>query len=109
MRRPLKLTPSAIQALTSYPWPGNIRELQNCMERVIAVHKQEEIDGTVINLLLKDQEDVPVTSSLLPDEATEISKALALTKGRYADAAKILGISRSTLWRKLKRFNAKQN
>jgi PAS domain S-box-containing protein len=107
MKRHLKLAPSAIQALTNYTWPGNIRELQNSMERVIAVHKHETIDAAVINLMLEDQQDNPAVASILPDEVTEISKALGVTKGKYADAAKLLGISRSTLWRKLKRLGLK--
>ncbi|GMA98711.1 sigma 54-interacting transcriptional regulator [Pelosinus sp. IPA-1] len=101
----LKLAPSAIKALTEYTWPGNIRELQNIIERVIAVHKIETIDATIINRLLGDQQDNKDDhADILPNELEEIKKALALTKGKYAAAAKILGISRSTLWRKLKHF-----
>lgn len=106
MKRHVKLTPSAVEALNQYPWPGNIRELQNSMERIIAVHKQDAIDGTAIHLLLEEQQDSPPLLTL-PDEAAEISKALAQTRGKYADAAKLLGISRSTLWRKLKRLKLK--
>jgi PAS domain S-box-containing protein len=105
IKRHLKLGASAIQALTQYPWPGNIRELQNSIERIIAVHKHEIINAAIVNLALQDQDDsISVNNSMLPDEAEEIRKALSLTKGRYAEAAKILGISRSTLWRKLKRL-----
>lgn len=104
-KRHLKLAPSAMQALTHYAWPGNIRELQNTIERVLAVHKHQTINAAVIRLVLEDQDDsTPAKVTILPDEVEEIRKALILAKGKYAEAAKLLGISRSTLWRKLKRL-----
>lgn len=106
-KRHLKLAPSAIQALTLHSWPGNIRELQNIIERVIAVYKHETIDAAAIHLMLEDPLDNKFLSALIPNELEEISKALAVTNGKYAEAAKILGISRSTLWRKLKRLELK--
>ncbi len=104
-KRHLKLAPSAMQALTHYAWPGNIRELQNTIERVLAVHKHQTINAAVIRLVLEEQDDsTPAKVTILPDEVEEIRKALILAKGKYAEAAKLLGISRSTLWRKLKRL-----
>lgn len=107
IKNQLKLAPSALTALTSYAWPGNIRELRNIIERVLAVHKHKIIDAAIINLILEDPEDTSLRSRLMPDELEEIKQALALTKGKYAAAAKILGISRSTLWRRLKRLGLK--
>ncbi|TCL38822.1 PAS domain S-box-containing protein [Anaerospora hongkongensis] len=107
IKRHLKLAPSAVQALTLYSWPGNIRELRNVIERVIAVHKHESIDADIINLMIGDQPDIGINANIIPDELEEIRKALSLTKGKYAEAANMLGISRSTLWRKLKRFGVK--
>ncbi|MBP2628742.1 MAG: proprionate catabolism activator, Fis family [Firmicutes bacterium] len=105
----LKLAPSAIKALTEYTWPGNIRELQNIIERVIAIHKDETIDATIIKRLLEDQQDTNDNDAeIIFNEIDEIKRVLALTKGKYAEAAKILGISRSTLWRKLKRLGLKK-
>jgi transcriptional regulator with PAS, ATPase and Fis domain len=103
----LKLSPSAIQALTLYSWPGNTRELQNIIERVIAVHNHEIIDANTINLMLYDTQESDNLACLIPNELEEIIKALASTNGKYAEAAKKLGISRSTLWRKLKRLGLK--
>jgi transcriptional regulator with PAS, ATPase and Fis domain len=101
-KRRLKLGPSALKVLTEYDWPGNVRELKNIMERIIAVHKQEIINESVVRMVLEDHEAKP--TGLVFDEAAEIRKALALTRGKYAEAAKLLGMSRSTLWRKLKRL-----
>lgn len=107
-KRPLKLSPSAIEALTQYAWPGNIRELKNIMERIAAVHKQDVVDASTINLLLEDVSlSDKVSASHKPNEIEEINKALALAKGKYVDAARILGIDRSTLWRKMKRLKLK--
>lgn len=106
MKRHLKLGPSALQALSLYSWPGNIRELRNVIERVIAVHRSQTVDAAVVNLMLGDQVDSR-TNAILPDELDDIRRALATAKGKYAEAAKLLGISRSTLWRKLKRYGVK--
>jgi PAS domain S-box-containing protein len=103
----LKLTASAIKVLTEYPWPGNIRELKNVIERVIAVHEHEFIDSSIIKLMLEDQQDNTIPASVWPDELEEIKNALTLAKGHLGETAKALGVSRSTLWRKLKRLNLK--
>jgi PAS domain S-box-containing protein len=107
IKRHLKLAPSALKVLVEYSWPGNIRELKNLIERVIAVYKQETIDADIIRLMLEDQQDDTPQTRIMSNESEEISKALILTKGKYTEAAKILGMSRSTLWRKLKRFGIK--
>lgn len=105
-KRHLKLSPSAVQALTLYSWPGNIRELQNIMERIIAIHHHKLIDAKTIHLMLYDSPENTLNYSI-PDELEDIRKALASTHGKYNEAAKKLGISRSTLWRKLKRYGLK--
>lgn len=110
MKHHLKIAPSAIQALAHYTWPGNIRELKSIIERVIAVYRHEIIDASIINQMLEgedDDYDSKIHAPVPRNELEEIEQALAVTKGRYAEAAKILGISRSTLWRKLKRFGLK--
>ncbi|WP_425058266.1 Anaerobic nitric oxide reductase transcription regulator NorR [Sporomusa carbonis] len=108
-RHSIKLSPSAIEALSQYPWPGNIRELKNIIERIVAVYKHEIIDAAMINLMLEDenQQYNAIHNSTKPNELEEINNALALAKGKYVEAAKILGINRSTLWRKMKRLGLK--
>jgi two-component system, NtrC family, response regulator AtoC len=97
----------AMEALITYPWPGNIRELQNTLERAVVVSETDDIR----------LEDLPavVTSSLagsrhpLHDwnlrkvEKEHILKVLNLTSGNKKRAAALLGLDASTLWRKLKR------
>lgn len=107
-RRPIKLAPSAIAVLTQYDWPGNIRELKNIIERVSAIHKQEVVDASSIEPLLEDTQ-APHTHSTdqIPTEPDEIRKALSMAKGKYVEAARLLGIDRTTLWRKMKRLGLK--
>ena len=95
-----------MERLIHYEWPGNIRELQNIVERIIAVCRQEQIPGELVTRMLQDDDSVESISRqsiCLPGNSIEeISQALSLTRGRLAEAAKLLGISRSTLWRKMK-------
>lgn len=107
-RRALKFSPSAAEALAQYTWPGNIRELRNIVERIIAVYRHEVIDASIIEKLLEDEnltESTPTNTRL--SELEEINQALSLAKGKYVAAARILGIDRSTLWRKMKRLGLK--
>lgn len=95
----------AMQALARYEWPGNVRELRNVIEYAFAVG-----DGTVITTDELTPElrgepppvrrDEPLTEEDL--ERERLLDALRETGGNRTDAAELLGISRTTLWRKLK-------
>ncbi|MDQ7096890.1 sigma-54-dependent Fis family transcriptional regulator [Desulfosporosinus sp. PR] len=92
--------------LLAYPWPGNVRELENCIESMVAL-----ADGPF--LTTKDLPDefklfVPETEPepLLEQQAKQaILYALGQTKGKIAPAAKLLGIGRNTLYRKIKKMD----
>ena len=99
--------PGALEQLMQNDWPGNVRELQNTIERIMAVNRQESISAELVCRLMQDDDSVEssvitVASESLFDAADEIRQALQKTKGRQAAAAKLLGISRSTLWRRIK-------
>ncbi len=100
-----RLSASAERVLESHGWPGNIRELRNIIERLMVSCKQQTIDADAVKQALEDIEESvehsPEASDSY-DEIAEIRKALAQTRGRYAEAAKILGMGRTTLWRKLR-------
>lgn len=101
--RSLQWSAAAIDRLKQYDWPGNIRELQNTVERVIAVVHQGSVSAELVTRMMQDDDKVESSGPLpLYDSVTEIRLALQKTKGRLADAAKLLGISRSTLWRRMK-------
>ena len=78
------------------------------MERVLAVHKNPIIDESIIQLMLKDTSDTEesISTFLGTAESEQIRQILTDCRGNRNEAAKRLGISRSTLWRKLKRQQA---
>ena len=95
----------------SYDWPGNIRELENIIERAFAVSIGEEISVTDLPTRLQSPSNrnistgevvVRADSSLKQLEAERINELLVLKKMKLSEAAKILGIGRTTLWRKMR-------
>ncbi len=100
----LHLSQEAGAALQHHHWPGNARELRNLMERIAALHKQGRIDADTIDAHLAEE---AATSCGQADntEMQEIYNALAECGGNYTKTAKLLGVSRITLWRKLRRKN----
>ena len=90
----------AMDAILDYPWPGNIRELQNLVEYAFAlgigpVLKLEELPPEL-------RGEAPTSRRLPGDERERIRLALEKADGRKAEAAASLNMSRSTLWRKMK-------
>jgi len=104
MNRKLKFTPNALKELTRHNWPGNIRELQNFVERVLATLKGSKIGTEIVQLHLEVQFESEITMHLRDVEMEDIKRALVISRGKHTEAAKILGISRSTLWRRLKKI-----
>ena len=96
---------TALAALQGYPWPGNIRELRNVIEYAFVMG-----EGPVLRLSDFPPElrgepppgEEPVLSSADASERTDILRALEAARGRRSDAADALGISRSTLWRRMR-------
>jgi transcriptional regulator with PAS, ATPase and Fis domain len=107
-----ELTPSALAALASYRWPGNVRELRNLLEQAAMLTDNQRLSGEDFAAILPTAttapaEDVPLkTLRPLPQliaeiERNSIESALAATGGNKASAAKLLGISRATLYERL--------
>jgi Nif-specific regulatory protein len=109
-------TPTAMQAMKSYRWPGNVRELKNVVERAVVLVRGDQIDAEDLMLsalqTAGDTEpgDVPphpaefVPSSLSEVERDHILATLNATGWNKSQAAVILGIERSTLDRKIRRY-----
>ena len=94
------ISPAAMERLTSFPWPGNVRRLINALEHAAATCKGDTVD-------VADLPDYLIYESRRsagegPVNQDEIRSALALHKGSRTLAAKHLGISRVTLWKRLK-------
>jgi len=98
--------------LTRYDWPGNIRELENCLERAVIMARGEvivpaDLPPNIQSLSGRDESqilDFPAGISLDEVEKALILKTLEETGGNRSRAAEILGINRSTLLNKLKEY-----
>jgi DNA-binding NtrC family response regulator len=100
-----KLAESGLKALTEYSWPGNIRQLQNMMERLTILAPGARIDEAAVRQAIEQMDSRDAASESLADtEAEQIRRVLAATNGNKSRAAKILGIERKTLYRKLERM-----
>ena len=101
---PTGLTATALRALERHNWPGNVRELRNIIERAIVVAKQDQID--VADLALTGGVPSPDAFMTLTDmEKRHIEEALRRSNGNVPEAATMLGIGRSTLYRKVAEYN----
>lgn len=99
------LTESGVKALDSYTWPGNVRQLQHLMERLVILAPQGRIDESAVNDSIAFSEGKDAAGDTLEDAKVEqIRKVLAATGGNKSKAAKILGIERKTLYRLIDRF-----
>lgn len=105
-----KLTPAAERALEQAQWPGNVRHLQHTVER-LALMSDGHIDAALVRRTLEEEADPPVNAGLTDDlqsrERALIENALEAASGVIADAARSLGLERSTLSRKIKRLGLK--
>jgi len=96
-------SPEAMDFIMNYHWPGNVRELENAIERAVILAK----DNVITIAELPQEQLVPSLSSLrnLRDvEREHILSILAQTGGNYSEAARILGVTRMTLYNKAKAF-----
>ena len=100
-----KLTESGLKAMEEYSWPGNIRQLQHMMERLTILAPQGRIDAAAVKQGIEQMDSRDAASESLADtEADQIRRVLAATNNNKSRAAKILGIERKTLYRKLERM-----
>ncbi|WP_338833255.1 Acetoin dehydrogenase operon transcriptional activator AcoR [Moorella humiferrea] len=103
------ITPRALKCLQDYNWPGNVRELENILERGVVVAQGEILDcGDIPETVLAGQYTTPVQQVELLSLAEIERRAIINTLNRVpsiVEAAKVLGISRSTLYRKIDQYN----
>jgi two-component system, NtrC family, response regulator AtoC len=111
----IQVTNSAMKCLLQYDWPGNVRELENSIERAMALGDRRTIDVGDLPLAVTSASDGNGTADSQPSqvsttdlediERATIQRVFEQVKGDKAMAGKMLGISRATLYRKLKRYN----
>ena len=112
--RKLHWDTDALERLVQHEWPGNVRELQNIVERIVALCKQDTIPAELISRVMRDDDDLPeipveTAARSAVNERDTIRQALAQTRGKLVATAELLGISRSTLWRKMKLLGLTQH
>jgi DNA-binding NtrC family response regulator len=131
-----EITLAVLEAMMAYSWPGNIRELHNCIDRLVALSSDQylHMQDLQFHRVLADSrsgsriDPEPWISTLDPDgpapasheeprgsevlagsmesaELAAVQRALSSTDGNMTDAAQLLGIGRTTLYRKLKRYD----
>jgi DNA-binding NtrC family response regulator len=100
---------SGLKALENGTWPGNVRQIQHLIERLVILAPGGRIDDEAVEDALQSMESrESAGESLAGAEADQIRKVLAATGGNKSQAAKILGIERKTLYRKLDRMQLQQ-
>jgi len=109
----IQVTATSMRLLLNYDWPGNVRELENCIARAIALGDSRIIDVGDLPATIRAAavpEDIETaaansTTALAELERMTILRVFEQAGGDKALAGKLLGISRATLYRKLKLYN----
>jgi transcriptional regulator with PAS, ATPase and Fis domain len=107
--------PTALATLKNYHWPGNIRELEHAIERAVLLGKSAvlNVDDLPAHLVSRSDGEVVVEQALAKQltlrdlEREYIAKVLEFTRGNKTEAARILGVDRTTLYRKLEEYRFK--
>jgi len=115
-----RLNAEAIKTLSLHNWPGNIRELRNIIKKLLILSKNHIIQKRDVLRELPELENIiqiPTTSTtnqsnlkefkIEESEKSLIGKAIQESQGNLSKAAKIVGLSRSTLYRKIKKYDLK--
>lgn len=103
LNKRLHLSPEALSILEDYTWPGNIRELENIIERLCVISENNVPERDVQAIIDELSGHMPAPSSSLEDMSREhILKVLGACNGNRTLAARKLNISRTSLWRRLK-------
>jgi transcriptional regulator with GAF, ATPase, and Fis domain len=115
-RPPLQLTPEARRRLQGHAWPGNVRELRNLMERVAFLNPTDRVEADDLAFILSPDRDsgLDPSTDLGLKEATRqfqqeyIRKAVRRVTGNMSQAAELLGLHRSNLYRKMRQLRMKE-
>ena len=118
--RMITVSPAAMKCMLQYDWPGNVRELENAVERAVALGSQDALDVRDLPPAITGSQNsqppqveqspaqakAPVSGTDLEElERATIQRVFEQVNGDKVLAGKMLGISRATLYRKLKRYN----
>ena len=99
-RQPVALTEELKQALCRYPWPGNVRELIHVLQRATLLQRAGQVDIDMLGIAVAPERAIVNNVTTEPD-AHHIAEAMRCAKGNVSEAARLLGMSRTTLRRRL--------
>lgn len=109
----IQVSPAAMKSLLQYDWPGNVRELENAIARALALGDRKTIDVKDLppsicdgqaRMIAPNEADGLASTALADMERLTILRVFEQARGDKVLAGKMLGISRATLYRKLKRY-----
>ena len=103
-----KVAPEALKLLCEHDWPGNIRELQNAMERAVLVCRSDALGPRNFPLLKEDKPREPGEKSLAAVERDHIRDVLEEAEWNISRSARLLRIDRVTLYNKIKKYGLKR-
>ncbi|MBC7944754.1 MAG: PEP-CTERM-box response regulator transcription factor [Burkholderiales bacterium] len=101
----------ALNAIESYHWPGNVREMENCIKRAVIMADGPQIGVADLGLPIELREPEPMNLRQVREvaERKALTQALSRTAGNIAKAAELLGISRPTLYDLMNRYNFREH
>jgi transcriptional regulator with PAS, ATPase and Fis domain len=111
-KKKLGITDEALGFLERYPWPGNVRELENVIERAVLLGKSSFITPDDLPVTIKQEQVVPqsdykvvnLKKAVAEPEKNIIRQALEAHKWNRQETADALGVNRTTLFKKMKRY-----
>ena len=107
----LGLTPEAMESLLAYPWPGNVRELRNAVEYAFVLCSgewigKEHLPPKIATIGKRLSANHAIGSM---EERTDLIQTLRRVGGNQSEAARILGVSRVTIWKRIKKYGIDLN
>ena len=108
-REALTLTAGAIAALEAYHWPGNVREMSHLMERAVLLTQGEQIGQETLHLSASKKHDRLPMMTLDQAEKILIEQALAQAHNNIPKAAIMLGLTKSTMYRRLEKYGINES
>jgi two-component system response regulator HydG len=104
-RPQLRFSNPVLNAFLRYPWPGNVRELENLVQQLVVMVEDDRIDLTALPTSMKRNFSTQAKGrSLAEIEAEHVRSVLASVDGNKAEAARILRVSRKTVYRKIQKY-----
>lgn len=99
-------TPDACAAIEGHAWPGNVREMENCLKRAVIMSEDNRLSAQDLGLAVNEAEATPLNLRQVREiaERDAVNKAINRVNGNIARAAEMLGVSRPTLYDMLGRF-----